>query len=178
MSPSVTCRSLAVFLLGSLLAGCASVALLADRCAEPTIELVSSKVTDLSPTAASLVFSIAASNTNTFGLPLRAIDFRLSIGSSVLATGHQRVGLVLPPAEGGTMAATTMTIVTNCRMDELVAASPVGVALGEIPYRLDLIVDYGTWVAQRKLEWHGESALSLNLPLGLAGTIEVDRYPL
>lgn len=134
----------------------------------PALELSASKVVDVSPTETTLAFYVSIRNHNPFTLALRHVDYRLRIGAELIAQGAQPLTVTVPAESEG-----EVVVSTRLAMDRLLLAEPTGMALGEVPYTLELHIVYGNWITHRDVEGHATSALRFDFPLGLAAADQV-----
>lgn len=127
-------RSIPCLALSLLVAGCAS------RFERPTVQVRSVAVRGVSLDGADVHVGLGMYNPNTRELPIRTIDFQLTVGASEPMPGHGELSEALPP-----LATTPVAVVV--RVSPAAAVSAVGeLARGRTDYRIDGQVTARSWI--------------------------------
>jgi LEA14-like dessication related protein len=156
--PLVLCAA-AVSLSSS---GCGASALLVGRFDPPQVSIGKSYVAKLTRSAATLSIDLDVFNPNPYRLQVRGLEYRLSTAGARLAEGSVSDVIDLP-GDGRS----TVTLPVYLDLQALARAAQTVLALGEVPYDLEVRCTVGTLFAERALEQVDSSVLRLGLPVEL-----------
>jgi len=143
--------------------GCAGIKMLRGGVEAPEVVLAASKVVAFSARRADLLFDFDVRNPNAFALTAHSLNYRLTVRDKVVAEGSRDTAVSLP-AGGDAL----VQLPIQAHVDPLMEAAVAGFVVGEIPYRLEATLTFGSFLFRQQIDIVASSILRLNLPLGLA----------